>query len=78
MKEVKILTLREKFDSKGFGVTKYARAHKLSQPILSNILNGKGETTGTNKSRLGKTRLIYRQLKKDGIWIGALPWEVKR
>ena len=78
MRDAKGLTLRERFDAKGFGVVKYARAHKLSQPILSNILNEKGETTGTNRSRRGKTKLIYRQLKKDGIWIGALPWEVKR
>lgn len=70
-------TLRDRFDAKGFGVMKYARAHGLSHPILSKVLAGK-EVTGTHKSRKGATRKVYVQLKKDGVWLGALPWEVSK
>ncbi len=72
------IKLRERFDARGFGVSKYAKAHSLSQPILSNVLNSADETTGTNRSRSGVTRKVYAQLKKDEVWIGALPWEAKR
>lgn len=76
MKSFKHMSLRERFDMRGYAVNKYARAHGLSQPILSNVLNGKKDTTGTHRSRKGATRRVYAQLKKDGVWIGALPWEV--
>jgi len=69
--------LRARFDAKGFAVMKYARAHGLSHPILSNVLAEKEDATGTHRSRKGATRKVYAQLKKDGVWIGALPWEVK-
>jgi hypothetical protein len=78
VRDAKGLTLRERFDAKGFGVVKYARAHKLSRPILSNVLSEKEDAKGVNRSRKGATRLVYKQLKKDGIYMGALPWEVKR
>jgi len=65
--------LRERFDSRGFGVTKYARVHKVKQPTLSRVLNG--ELTGKNKSG-GEVRKIISQLKKDKVWVGTLPWEV--
>lgn len=70
-------TLRERFDAKGFGVVKYARAHGLSRVILSNVLSEREDTAGTRRTQRGETRKVYAQLKKDGVWIGALPWEVK-
>jgi len=71
-----VKSLRERFDAKGYGVCKYAKAHKLSQPRLSEVLDEK--VKGTNRSRVGAVRKVYAQLKKDGIYVGALPWEVKR
>lgn len=76
VKEWKEMTLRERFDARCLAVNKYARAHKLSQPILSRVLSGDEEIKGTNRSRSGTTRKVFAQLKKDGIWIGPLPWEV--
>ena len=76
MKAFKEMSLRERFDMRGFAVMKYARAHGLSHPILSNVLGEKEDNTGTHRSRKGATRRVYAQLKKDGIWLGSLPWEV--
>ena len=73
--KLKNMTLRARFDAKGFSGVKYARAHGLCQPTLSLILSGDEQTTGKNRTRQGNTRKAYRQLKEDGVWIGALPWE---
>ena len=70
--------LRARFDAKGFGVVKYAKAHGLSQTRLSEVLAENNVATGKNRSRVGATKKVYAQLKQDEIWIGALPWEVKR
>ena len=70
------MTLRERFDAKCLAVSKYARVNKLSQPMLSDILNGKSKTTAKRRTKKGSARKIYAQLKKDGIYIGTLPWEV--
>ncbi len=67
--------LRERFDKKGFGVSKYARAHGMSHATLSLVLDGK--LTGTNASSGGKVRKVFVQLKQDGVYIGRLPWEKK-
>jgi len=75
---MKEMHLRERFDAKGFGVVKYSKAHLLSQTRLSEVLAEKNIATGRNRTRTGATRKVYAQLKKDGIWMGALPWEVKR
>jgi len=74
-KEYRDMTLKERFDSRGFGVSKYAKVHGLSQPILSNVLKGDALTKGTRRTRVGVTKKVYLQLKKDDIWIGKLPWE---
>ncbi len=76
--EVREMSLRECFDAQGFGVVKYAKAHGLGETRLSEVLGEKDWATGTNRSRVGATRKVYAQLKKDGIYIGALPWEMKR
>jgi len=76
-KQFKKMTLKERFDSRGFGVSSYARAYGVSHTILSLVLkgtyNGKHQNTKANG---GATRKIIAQLKQDKIWIGKLPWEV--
>lgn len=68
--------LRKRFDAKCLGVVKYARSHMLTQSTLSNVLDAHEEISGKkNNITTGMTRKIYLQLKCDGIWIGALPWE---
>lgn len=65
--------IRERFDSMGYGVNKYARVNGLEQSTLSRVLDGK--LTGTRESVRGNTRKVIATLKRDGIWIGRLPWE---
>ena len=69
-------TMRERFDKKGFSPTAYAKAYGVSRDVLYRVLDGK--LTGVKKSHEngGNTRKVIAQLKKDGIWIGRLPWEV--
>lgn len=73
-KSLKDTTLKERFDSRGFGVKSYSKAYGVSHSILSLVLsgvyNGKHST-----AKDGPTKRIIAQLKKDKIWIGALPWE---
>ena len=68
-------SLKDRFDSRGFSVSKYAKAYGLDRVILSYVLNGSKEIKGTNRTKSGSTRKVFAQLKKDGIWIGPLPWE---
>ncbi len=74
-KKIREMSIRERFNAKGFGVVKYARAHKLSQPILSYILSENKDVTGRQNNGRGVTRKAYTQLKSDGVYIGTLPWE---
>lgn len=68
--------MRERFDKKGFGVSKYARAHNINHATLSLILSG--TLTGKNlPCKSGEVRRAFMQLKSDGVYIGALPWEKK-
>lgn len=67
--------LRERFDKKGFGVSKYAKAHDINHVTLSLVLSEK--LTGKNASKDGKVRRIFMLLKGDGVYIGRLPWEKK-
>jgi len=53
-------------------VKKYATAYKLNHSTLSRVLSG--ELTGKNRAG-GAVRKIIAQLKKDGVYIGRLPWE---
>jgi gp16 family phage-associated protein len=66
-------TLRERFDRKGFGVNKYAKANGLDHSTLSRVLSGK--LSGTRGSMVGNTRKVIAVLKRDGVWVGKLPWE---
>ena len=65
-------TLRERFDRRGFGVNKYAKAYGLHSSTLSRVLTE--ELTGKNASG-GAVRKVIAQLKKDEVYIGKLPWE---
>ena len=69
-------TMRERFNKKGFSPTAYAKAYGVSRDVLYRVLNGK--LTGVKKSHEngGNTRKVIAQLKKDGIWIGRLTWEM--
>ena len=73
-KNLKNMTLKERFDSRGFGVNSYAKAYGVGHSILSQVLSG--VYSGKNSTENGKTRRIISQLKKDKVWIGPLPWEV--
>jgi len=81
-KNIKDMTLKERFDSRGFSPMAYAKAYGKSKNkndvdttriTLNRILSGNG--TGTKQSENGVTRKLIAQLKKDGVWIGPLPWE---
>ena len=67
------MSLKERFDSRGFAVKKYVTAYGVSHTILSMVLSGL--RNGRNNIN-GDTRKIIVQLKKDRVWIGKLPWEV--
>jgi len=62
-----------KFQKRGFAVTAYAKAYGVGHAIVSQVLDG--SFNGTKNHKNGATRKIIQQLKKDGIWIGKLPWE---
>ena len=72
-KSLKDMTLKERFDSRGFAVKKYATVYGVSHTVLSMVLSEKSH--GRNNIN-GDTRKIMAQLKKDNVWIGKLPWEV--
>lgn len=81
-RNIKNMTLKERFDSRGFSPMAYAKAYSNSKEknevektriSLTRILSGNG--TGTKQSENGVTRKLIAQLKKDGVWIGPLPWE---
>ena len=73
-RNIKDMTLKERFDSRGFGVNSYSKAYGVNHSILSQVLDG--VYSGRNINENGITRRIIMQLKKDKVWIGRLPWEV--
>ncbi len=66
-------SIRERFRKKGYGVNSYARAKGLNQTILSLVLAEK--LTGERNGGTGMVRKTISNLKRDGVWIGSLPWE---
>jgi len=60
------MTLREKFEAKGYSVTKFARRIGVSQPMLSLFLNGK------LKIKDPKSAPKYQKIKKSLIQEGIL------
>lgn len=73
-KNFRTMTLKERFDRRGFAVSAYARAYDVDHGILSKVLEG--VLDGSKGHRGGSTRRIIAQLKADKIWIGKLPWDV--
>ena len=73
-RNIKDMTLKERFDSRGFAVNKYAKAYGVTHPILSGVLSGM--YSGKNTPENGATRKIIMKIKKDKVWIGRLPLEV--
>ena len=54
----------------------YIDKHDFDKSTFSKLLNRR--ITGTKvKDKTGKQAMIIKQLKKDCIWSGILPWEVK-
>lgn len=71
-----IETMRMRFNKKGFSPTAYARAYGVSRDVLYKVLDGTLKGVKKSHEHGGNTRKVIAQLKKDGIWIGKLPWEV--
>jgi hypothetical protein len=65
--------LRDRFNKKGFSPTAYSRAKNIHIDTLLKIL--RGALTGEKETKKGVTRRVIALLKKDGVWIGKLPWE---
>ena len=59
------MTLRDKFDSRGFGIKKYAKKIGVSHTTLSLFLDGKLRIK--NKKRAPKYRKMVEALVKDGV-----------
>ncbi len=55
-RNIKDMTLRERFDSRGFAVNKYAKAYGVNHSILSQVLDG--VYSGRNINENGSTRRI--------------------
>ncbi len=68
-------TLKQRFIEAGYSVTKYARHRVGVDPAtLQKLLDGRELHWRRGK----KTRKIILQLKADGVWTEALPWEEER
>lgn len=65
--------LLKRFDDSGRSYMKYARAKGFAETSLKRVFEGK--STGKRAKENGDTRKVFCHLKKDGIWIGMLPWE---
>lgn len=74
-KDLRSMSLRERFDARGFSPMAYAKAYGVDRSTLYDVF--KGVSTGTKESgkKSGDVRKIIAQLKKDKVWIGPLPWE---
>ena len=68
--------LRARFDARGYGVAKYARANRLDRSTLSRVLSGR--LNGSRISKIGNTRRAILALERDGVWLDPLPWEDRR
>lgn len=71
------MTLRKRFDDRGFAVNAYARAHDLVVDSLLRTLSG--EAKGIRAGRRGtysEVQLCILQLHKDGVWSEELPFKL--
>ncbi len=67
--------LRARFEDKKYTVCRYAQILGVSHSILTNILDGK--YNGSKSKDGGAVRKVLVELKKDDVWIGVLPWEIR-
>lgn len=65
--------LKQRLTNSGRVAAVYAKAKGLQETALRRVLSG--ETNGKRARREGQTRKVISHLKKDGIWIGKLPWD---
>lgn len=71
-----VTALRARFDLASKHDKKYCANNDLDNVLFCNLL--KRRVTGKNlKDGDNKTGKIIVQLKKDGFWVGKLPWEEK-
>jgi len=68
--------LKKRFEGRWINAKKYARGNNLQETALARVLNG--VTNGKNSTKEGQTRKVFCCLKRDGIYIGPLPWEMKQ
>jgi|GEM_PF-3274377 len=76
-KSFKEMTLRERFDARGFSPMAYAKAYGVDRSTLYDVFKGISTGTKISNKKSGDVRKIISQLKKDEIWIGPLPWKKK-
>lgn len=77
-KNYKDMTLRERFDSRGFSPTAYAKAYDFKRSNLYDVFDGKATGTKESEKKSGEVRRIIARLKLDKVWIGKLPWEIEK
>lgn len=68
--------LKKRFDDSGRSIKKYSVAYNLQETAVARVLSG--VTNGKNSRKEGQTRRVFCHLKRDGIYIGPLPWEMKQ
>lgn len=74
-KNIREMTLRERFDSRGFSPMAYAKAYSIRRDTLYDIFSGVSTGKKDSSKKSGDVRRAIAQLKKDKVWIGPLPWE---
>lgn len=71
-----VTVLRARFDGLLFDDGKYIKKYDLDKTTFSKLMTKR--VTGKNvKDENSTTGKIIVQLKKDGVWSGELPWELK-
>lgn len=71
-----VTLIRARFDALLFDDGKYVKKHNLDKTTFSKLMNRR--VTGKNvKDENSTTGKIIAQLKKDGVWVGELPWTKK-
>jgi len=75
-KKVVVTALRARFDTRSLDDGKYCGNNDLSNSMFSKLMSKRvnGNKIKGPDTTVGK---IIDQLKKDGIWWGKLPWEVR-
>lgn len=75
-KPLKQMSLRERFDARGFSPQAYAKAFSVDKSVLYDVFAGRATGKKDSSKKSGSVQRIIAQLKKDKVWIGPLPWEV--